>query len=188
METKEVATSGKITQELIGGWFLYGIIYGIVYTIISNIVIVAVKSTIAKAIIVIILQGITVFLVWHSSIASTFKKRTMDYNDVNIVMKNLTIFTIIVCIINGLYNYSKVDKAINTTFNSNTELKVAEWKMSYIYDEDQMSEYQKLKEEKIKETKKQLYIYLTLLEVGLTAVYLIVLPLEKKEILKYIEE
>lgn len=187
METKEVATSGKITQELIGGWFLYGIIYGIIYRIIANIVLATVESKIIQAIIVIILQGITVFFVWHSSIASTFKKRTMYYNDVSNLMKNLTIFTIIICVINGIYNYSKVDSAINDALDSNYELKFAERTMSYLYDEDQMAEYQKLKEEKIEEAKKQLYVYLTLLEIGLTAVYLIVLPLEKKEILKYVE-
>ena len=76
MENKEVVTSKKITQQLIIGWFLWGIIFGLFYTIISPFIIHLVKSRVLQIIITIILQGILVFLVWQSSTASTFKKRT----------------------------------------------------------------------------------------------------------------
>ena len=58
--------------------------------------------------------------------------------------------------------------------------------MSYLYEETQMEVYQAQKEKMIKETKNKIYTYLIILETGLTAVYLAVLPLEKKEILKYV--
>lgn len=186
MENKEVVTSKKITQQLIIGWFLWGIIFGLFYTIISPFIIHLVKSRILQIIITIILQGILVFLVWQSSTASTFKKRTMNHNDLPTVMRNLTIFTIIICIVNAIYNYSTIDNTIDKAINSDFTLQLTESRLSYLYDDDEMAEYQKEKEDMIQKAKKQIYVYWTFLEIGSIAVCLMVLPLEKKQILKYL--
>ena len=133
------------------------------------------------------MQGITIFIIWKFSTKSTFKKRTMSYNDVPTVMRNLIIFTIIVCVIDGIYNYSQVNSIIDEAVDSNFQLKYSESMMSYLYNEQQMADYNKQKEDAINKAKSQAHTYLVILEIGLTAVYLAVLPLEKKELLKYVE-
>lgn len=187
MNNKELATSRKITSELIGGWFLWGILFGIIYMFIYNFIIYSINSLLIKVIITIILQAIITFLTWKNSASSTFKKRTMDYNDIPTVMRNLTIFTIIICLINGIYQYTQVNSTIDQAINSNYQLKFAESRMSYLYDDEEMEAYQQKKEQEIANLKKQCYEYLALIEIGLTAVYLGVLPFVKKQILKYVE-
>lgn len=186
MENKEMATTKKITQELIGGWFLWGILFGIIYSIVYNLITHSIESLIAKAIIAIIMQGIIAFLIWKFSTKTTFKKRTMSSDNVPTVMKNLIIFTVIICVINGIYNFFEVNTIINESIDSSYELKYTESMMSYLYDEDEIAEYNKQKQDVIAEAKNQVYNYLVIIEIGLTAVYLAVLPLEKKEILKYV--
>ena len=53
------------------------------------------------------------------------------------------------------------------------------------YDDDEIAQYDAEKEKIISETKSRLYTYLAVLEIGLLAVYLGVVPLQKKAILKY---
>lgn len=186
MENKEIATTKKITQELIGGWILWGILFGIIYYIVYNLLAIFMKSLILKAIISIVMQGIVTFLIWKFSTKSTFKKRTMSHENVPAVMKNLIIFTVVICIINGIYQFSQVNSSIDKAINSNFQLKYAESMMSYLYNDEQIEEYNKQKEDAIAKAKSQAYTYLVIIEIGLTAVYLAVLPLEKKEILKYV--
>lgn len=186
MENKELVTSGKITQALIGNWLLWGIVFGFLYNIIFSLITSKINSMIIVAIIAIIFQGIITFIMWKLSTSSSFKKKTIAYDDVPKVMKNLIIFTVAICIINGIYNASTVNSSIDEALQSDYKLKYAESMMSYYYNNAQMEEYQLQKEEMIKETKSKLYAYLITLEIGLTAVYLAVLPLEKKEILKYV--
>ena len=187
MENKEFATPKKITQELIGGWLLWGILFGIIYSFTYTLITHSMESLVLKALIAIVMQGITTFIIWKFSTKSTFKKRTISYNGVPTVMRNLIIFTIVICVINGIYNYSQVNSTIDEAVNSDFKLKYTESMMSYLYDDEQMAEYNKQKEDAIKEVKSQARTYLVILEIGLTAVYLAVLPLEKKEILKYVE-
>ena len=188
MENKKIVTSGKITQSLIINWLLWGIVFGLLYSFVFRLVTKKIESMVLIAIISIILQGIMAFIVWKLSTSSSFKKATIIYDDVQKVMKNLIIFTIIISIINGVYNIYKVNNSIDTAIlQSNNKIKYAESMMSYLYDNTQMEVYQAQKEKMIKETKNKLYTYLIILETGLTAVYLAVLPLEKKEILKYVK-
>ena len=186
MENKELVTSGKITQLLIGHWLLWGIVFGFLYSIIFRLITSNMESIVIVAIIAIIFQGIIAFIVWKLSTLSSFNKKTIVYDDVSKVMKNLTIFTIVICIFNGIYNFYAVNSSIDEALQSDYKLKYTESMMSYFYNDTQMEEYQAQKEEMIKETKSKLYTYLIILEVGLTAVYIAVLPLEKKEILKYV--
>lgn len=142
-------------------------------------------SLIPTAIIAIILQGITTFCIWRCSIATTFRKRLIDRNDVQTVMKNLMIFTVILFIISGLMNYLEVNEKVEKTINSNASVILSESYMKYWYDDDEMAQYQAEKEKVISETKTKLYAYLTVLEIGLLAIYLGVVPLQKKAIQKY---
>ena len=185
MENKEVATVRTITGELIGGFLLYGIVFGILYSIvyatISNRI--PSDSLILTAIISIILQAITVFCVWRCSIATTFRKRAIDNNDVKKVMKNLIIFTVIICFISTLMNFSEVNKKLDKTIQSN--LMLSEAFMKYQYNSDEFEKYQVEKENVISEAKTKLYTYLGVLEIGLLAVHLGVVLLQKKAILRH---
>ncbi len=169
------------------GGLLWGIVFGLVYSLLYAFITHSMESLVLKAIIAIVMQGITTFIIWKFSTKSTFKKRTISYNDVPTVMRNLIIFTVIVCVINGIYNYSQVNSTIDEAVNSNYKLKYTESMMSYLYDDDQMAEYNKQKKDAIAKVKNQARTYLVILEIGLTAIYLAVLPLEKREILKYVE-
>lgn len=187
MENKQVATVRTITGELIGGFILYGIVFGILYSFISSTIInkISENSLILAAIIVIILQGIIVFCIWRCSIASTFRKKLIEKNDIKIVIKNLMIFTVIICILTALMNYAQVSEIVEDTINSDTGLMMSETYMQYLYDDDEIAQYEAEKQKIISETKTKLYTYLAVLEIGLLAVYLGVVPLQKSAILKY---
>lgn len=187
MENKEISSVRKITGELIVGCIFYGIIFGIVYSIIYSIIsdIMLEKSLILTALIAIILQGITMFVICRCSIASTFKKRLIERSNVKTVMRNLMIFTVIICIISGAMNFANVEKTVEESINSNISLKISENYMKYIYDEDEIAEYEATKEKVISETKTKMYSYLAVLEIGLLGVYVLAVLLQKRAILKY---
>ena len=185
LENKQVATVRTITGELIGGFILYGIVFGILYSFIYSAITnrISEDSLILTAIIAIILQGITVFCIWRCSIATTFRKRLIETDDVKTVMKNLMIFTVIICFLTALINFAQVNETVENEINSS--LMVSEMYMQYLYDDDEIAQYEAEKEKIISETKSKLYTYLAVLEIGLLAVYLGVVPLQKKAILKY---
>lgn len=185
LENKQVATVRTITGELIGGFILYGIVFGILYSFIYSAITnrISEDSLILTAIIAIILQGITVFCVWRCSIATTFRKRLIETDDVKTVMKNLMIFTVIICFLTALINFAQVNETVENEINSS--LMVSEMYMQYLYDDDEIAQYEAEEEKIISETKSKLYTYLAVLEIGLLAVYLGVVPLQKKAILKY---
>lgn len=186
MESKEIISARKMSQHLMGNWLLWGLLFGFIYSFVFTLITNSMESPVLKAIIAVIVQGIIAIIVWKLSTSSSFKKRTISYNDVQIVMKNLIIFTIVICILTGIYNIASVNYSIDEDINSDYKLKFTESMMSKIYSDEQMAEYNKEKEKAIAEAKRKANMYLIILEVGLTAVYLAVLPLEKKEILKYV--
>ena len=187
MENKQVATVRTITGELIGGFILYGIVFGILYNLIYSLITnrISEDSLILIAIIAIILQGITVFCVWRCSIATTFRKRLIETDDVKTVMKNLMIFTIIICFITAMMNFVQVNEAVEEAINSDSSLRISEAYMQYLYDDEEIAQYEAEKEKIINQTKIELYTYLAVLEIGLLVVYLGVVLLQKKAILKY---
>lgn len=186
MEDKEIVTSGKMTQYLIGNWLLWGIFFGIIYSFIYSLITSSMESMVGRVLVAIVLQGITAILVWKCSTSSSFKKKTISHNSVSVVMKNLVIFTLLLCAIVTIYNIHNINIIVDETIESNYELKFSESMMSYLYDDDEIAKYTKQKEEAIEKVKKQYYTYLIILEIGITIVYLAILPLEKREILKYI--
>lgn len=186
MENKEMVSARKMSQHLMGNWLLWGLLFGFIYSFVFALITNSMESLVLKAIIAVIAQGIIAIIVWKLSISSSFKKRTISYNDVPTVMKNLIIFTLVICILTGIYNIASVNSSMDEAINSDYKLKFSESMMSRIYSDEQMAEYNKEKEKTIAEAKNKANMYLIILEVGLTAVYLAVLPLEKKEILKYV--
>ena len=187
LENKQVATVRTITGELIGGFILYGIVFGILYSFVYSAITnrISEDSLILTAMIAIILQGITVFCIWRCSIATTFRKRLIETNDVKTVMKNLVIFTIILCVITAMMNFAQVNETVEKTINSDAGVIMSENYMKYLYDDEEIAQYEAEKEKVINEVKGKVYTYLAVLEIGLLIVYLGVVPLQKKAILKY---
>lgn len=187
MEGKTIATTRKITGELLGGFFLYGILWGIVYYFVYNFIVKRIlgNSPIFVIIVGLILQAGTVYMIWRNSTSSTFKKRTMYSHQVPTVMRSLIIFTLIICILNTIFNFLDLNKQFEKTINSNYKLQIAEMYMNILYNDEQMVQYQIEKQKAIDEVKKQVYIYFAILEVGILVIYIGILPLEKKNILKY---
>ena len=122
-------------------------------------------------------------LVWKFSTITVFKKRTIYTHEVSTVMKNLTIFTIIICLITAIYNFSQINSRIDKIIESDISLSINDLYASYLYNAKEKAQYEAQRKEAISKAKGQ--VYLTVLEIGLLAVYFGVLPLEKKNILKY---
>ena len=165
MEGKEVTTSRKMTSEIIGGFFLYGIIFGLILNFGMNFFISLVDSRVLKAIINLIFIGISIFVVMFFSIKSSFKKRTIDSNDIPKVMKNLIIFTFIICAVSLVINFVDINKQVELFKNT-----------FHVSLED------------IKDEVNSIYVYLAILEIGQLIEFLAVLPVCKKLIIKYVEE
>lgn len=186
MENRNLVSSKKMTQTLIGNWFVWAVITSVVYSILYNNITSLVNSAVLSAIIAILLQGFMVCVIWKFSTSSSFKKSTIAHDDVPVLMKNLLIFTIIICLVSAVYKFSNVKSILQEKIDSDYQLKLSESLITSIYTEEQIAEYEKQKEEKIKEVEHQLYIYLAIVEIGLTSVYLLALPLEKRNILRNI--
>lgn len=179
LENKQVATVRTITGALIGGFILYGIVFSILYSFIYSAITnrISEDSLILTAIIAIILQGITIFCIWRCSIATTFRKRLIETADVKPVMKKLIISTVIICFLTAWMNFARVNETVEDAINSNTDVMMSETYMQYLYDDEEIAQYEAEKEKIISETK----TYLAVLEIGLLAVYLGVIPLQKKQ-------
>lgn len=186
MENKELVSSGKISQYLIGYWLLWGLLFGFIYSIFISLITRFMESIIVKAIIAIILQGVIALIVWKLSTASAFKKRTIAYDDVPNVIRNLIIFTIVICVIIGINTIVSANSSMNESINSDYKLKYSESVLSRLYSEEEMAEYYKEKDKIIKEAKNKVNTYVIILDMGLTVVYLAVLAFERKEIMKYV--
>ena len=186
MENKEMVSAGKISQYLIEIYIALGLLSGFIYTFVFSIINLYVEEIILKAVIAVLIQGIISIIVWKFSISSAFKNRTIIYNDVPTVMKNLIIFILVICVLTGIYNIASVNSKVDKAIDSNYNLKLKESMMSTIYSDKQMSEYNKEKERMIEDVKSKAKTYLVIFEVGLTGVYLVVLVIVKKEILKYV--
>lgn len=145
MENKEMVSAGKMSQHLMGNWLLWGLLFGFIYSFVFSLITNSMESLILKAIIAVIAQGIIAIIVWKLSTSSSFKQRTISYNDVPTVMKNLIIFTLGICILTGIYNIASVNSSMDEAINSDYKLKFSESMMSRIYSDEQMAEYNKEK-------------------------------------------
>lgn len=185
MENKELATTKKITQGLVGNWLLWGMAFGIVYGIVNNLITHFIKSMIIQIIIAIAMQGIIAFLIWKVSTKVVFRNKTISKEEVPAIMKNLTIFMVVICIINGIYKFYLIREEANYEYSKSIMSSFSSYLYNYTDEENSKYDYNKQREEAMVKAKKQKY-YLTAVEIGATVAYLAVLPLEKKEILKYV--
>ena len=86
-----------------------------------------------------------------------------------------------------LINFFQFNKEIDETINSDITIKLSENYMKYVYDDEQMIQYETEKKNAINEMKVKYNLYLVIVEIGLLIVYLGVVPLQKKSIIANIE-
>jgi len=179
-ESLEIIKSKKATQELIGGALLWGFIFGLLFGAISSFIGGLIESLIISAVIAVILNAVYVFFVWKFSAKSTFKTRRLERDDLSKVIKNLVIFTIIICILSSIYSVvemnNKINKVVETSLYTQNRL-------VGILGTDSMKEnYEKQKQELISSTRNEVMKYVVIVIVGSTIVRLLVLIPIKKEI------
>lgn len=75
-------------------------------------------------------------------------------------------------------NFTKINSELDEIMDSSSFI-------NYIYENEELSQYQEEIEKTFDETKTKLYTYLAVLEVGLFVVYLVAVPLQKNSILKH---
>lgn len=190
MGERQLVTAGAITKKLILGYFLFGILFGLVYSLAYLIISAIFPSMIMNLILAIILQGVTVFCVWRCSINIAFEKKTIKRYDVSTVIKNMSIFTIIICLISAIFNFAEIggsfEENVNKELDSNVGLRLTERYMEML-DSEAYQEYQKELEKEISKAKTQLYGYTFALEAGLLVTYLVVVHMQRRTLLELSE-
>lgn len=186
MDNKEVVSANKMVWSLIGYWLLWGIGFGLIYGIVYSKIVSNIESIVVSAIIAIVLQGIMVVLLWKTSTSFAFNRKTVLFKDVSYIMKRLIVFTIIVCAIDGGYKILQIDSEVNKRLEYNYEFRMTDNLAQILYDDEEISQYNKQKEDMIKDTKTRITSYIAIYEIGVTITYLLALTYERKQLLKYV--
>jgi len=190
MGEKQLVTAGAITRELILGYILFGILFGFAYGFVYSILSAIFPGMIMKLILAIVLQGLTAFGIWRCSINTAFKKKTIKRYDVSTVIKNMSIFTIIICLVSAILNFAEIggsfEETVNKELDSNVGLRLTERYMEML-DSEAYQEYQKELEKEISKAKTQLYGYTFALEAGLLVTYLVVVHMQRRTLLELSE-
>ena len=179
MEEIEIIPASKITRRIIENWLLWGVIIQLCYGVILNIIIKNVNANVLKIILSIVLQIIAVCIIWKISNAKAFKGKSIYRRDIPEIMKNLTIFTIVICIISIIFVFSIVNEAINEI---SYEMKERYKGLINIYGEDVYNQQMELL---IEPVKKQINSYIVIIQIASSIIYLVMLVFEKKELLNY---
>ena len=179
MEEIEVVSSEKITKHIIENWLPYGAIFHLFYYIILLSIIKKVGITILGVIISVSLQLIAVWLIWKISNEKAFKGRSIHRYDIPEIMKNLTKFTIVVCITCAIFNFLIINEGINAVTN---EMKESYSGLKNILGEEL---YDQQIELIIQPHKNKINRYIMIIQIINTGIYLGMLGFEKKELLNY---
>ena len=184
---KAQGTIKNITSELIGGYLLYGFILGIFYAIIGSIITEKIVGTDLNmaATVSVICSGILGIIVWKLSIKSTFKKKLIAREDIPGVMKNITVFIIVIIVLSGALNYLEFKEEIDEIKEKYTSAYRMLDKYGYSNESKELIEKT---EQEIDKQVKTYYTYLGIVETGQIIVYIAILYMIKKDIEKYIIE
>lgn len=185
MEEKKIISSGSMTGKLIGWSILYGLCLGILYTVIFNLLTGNTENIIIVFVIGVILQTICAYFMWYCSISSSFKKTTIVSSDFKKVVRNILIYTIILLIIYACYTLFNVeisiDEAVDESFGTLDML------MSYSTDE-QLIEYQQLRNQAIDEVTSQVYLYTAAFIICVSIAYIAMVFVAKNSMKKHLVE
>lgn len=179
-----------MTGELLLRIVLYGVISYIIYRIAYSLAVHFMEDDenfILLGLIVLALQSLMVFVTFKLANRQAFKKGTIYKNDVGNVIKNVSFVIIVILLIQVLGTFANVSSSVDEAVQDDFGLEYREHLMSIFYDDDDMAVYQVEKEKAIQEVKNKLYQYLTIVEVGIIAIYGTAIFLEKKSIYKRAE-
>ena len=186
MEDRKIVPSGKMTETLIGNYLLLGILFGIVSSFINGIIDKLVGSLGLMVLLSLVVHLVIVILLWRLCVATALKKITILKENVEVVIKNLIIFTIITSILLIVFNYYETKDNLNESLESTFEISIYEKYVSALYSEEQKAKYEEEKEKAIKEMKTKIYSAFVVLEIGITAINLGVLTSVKKYLINNI--
>lgn len=179
MEGIEVVSFEKITKRIIENWLPYGAIFQIIYCLILLSIIKKVGVTIFGIILSAVFQLIGVWLIWKISNEKTFKGKSIHRYDIPEIMKNLTKFTIVVCIICAIFNFLIINEGIDAVTN---EIKESYSGLKNILGDELYNQQIDLL---IQPHKNKINRYITIIQIINTGIYLGMLGFEKKELLNY---
>lgn len=192
---KQIVKEQKITSNIITYFFIFGILGIIIYNILYKIV-EKIDSMFIMVIVATLLQGLILYYAWKISIIVTFKKETMYTIFVPYVMSKLMLIMIALYAISALSNFQTVKNEMEEIKNSNLysnsfylqylrESAAENGNVLYFSNLKTKDEIEKECKEMVDKEAGKVYGYLAFLQIGLFAVYFIVLSLQKKNILRY---
>ena len=185
MENKVLVSVKNITKEIIGNFLLWEIILQFVDIVVFILITKNINSNFLIVCIEIFLQVLIAIFVWKITLAKSFKKKVILFKDVPQLMKNLFILVIIMCFIMVIYNISNVNSAINNFLQDTVNLKFLDAWINSINNQNISSEYQKQKQEVVKNLKNEAYKLLIIFDTSFVLVNLIILPFERKQLFNY---
>jgi len=183
---KEIGTVRKITGELIGGFLVYGLVAAIIYSLVFSTIVEKIfeNSLVGMGISAVVLNGVLAYFVWKISASTTFSKRSIAVGDISKVMKNMLIFTVIICLISACSQFMSFKQSVKKI--EDNYMRVSNiLSSSQFKDNEYAKQFNASQKAELKKAERPFYIYLGIMEVGITAVYIGVLPLLKKEITNY---
>lgn len=151
-------------------------------------------TSIIGSIVEAILMGILLFLpsLMFGTI-SAFSKKIITYDSLDTVMRNLIIFTVIICVIQGIYVYIDINDNVTELNEELEETEENEELLEYLYSEaniissngiDNLESSKEAVEEKIDNWN----LHCVILEISLIIIYFTILLLEKRLILKFMDK
>ncbi|MFR2534166.1 MAG: hypothetical protein ACLTEH_04770 [Clostridia bacterium] len=190
MEEKEVSSVRKITGELIGGFILFSIVFGLINNFLQRIIATKIGSDnwVLQIIVGLIVAMGCIFFTYKCSTIVTFKKRSILYTDVSAVVKNILIYTVVICslsiISTCMTTINRVEN-LEKEMNANSKVRLQEQWMQYVYSDSQIAQYRNEKQEIIEQTKTKYVVMCVVIEVAKVAIYFGMVPIEKKWIMKH---
>ena len=184
---KKVVTANEMIGELIKNIVVFGIVFFLIYRFIYSAV--AIKfgeydNRIILAFLVIILHTFLISLTLKIANKRSFKNYVIYKKDVSKVIKTISFIIFFMLLLQVIAVLSSVNSAIDTAVNESVQLSIHEHLIPYIYDDNEMKEYQIEKENAIKRVKTEMYTYLTIVETGICIVYGSAMIIERKVLYK----
>lgn len=173
----------KMTLLIMGFFILWSLVFGIADSIIQAVFTVGIKSIMLKVMVSLIIQGGITVCIWRQTVASSFKKKTIDNNDISKIMRNLTIFSVVLCIISAIVNFATLNSRVESTIDENMNYSSRDKIVEAYYNDKQKEEYYEQKEAIIENVKETAFKTVVVMQVGTIIINIVVLPFVKKEIL-----
>lgn len=183
LKENKILTANQMVGELLLSLVLYGVISFVLYRIIYALIyeyFIENQQYILFTFFIIGLQALMVFVMFKLGNRKALKKGNIYKEDVSKVMSNISFVIIVLLFLHIFSIFASIDTAIDTALEEDFWLQYKEKLLSYFYAEDEMAIYQVEKEKAIKEAKKHMYQYLTIVETGICVVYISAIFLEKK--------